>query len=74
VDIIVKGRRTGVSDKFRRHVEHKLAKLRKWERKDMMSVDVEVSKERNPRLANHRERVELTIRPGPGRGPAAEAR
>ena len=62
MDIIVKGRRTGVSDKFRRHVEHKLAKLRKWERKDMMSVDVEVSKERNPRLANHRERVELTIR------------
>jgi ribosomal subunit interface protein len=62
VDIIVKGRRTGVSDKFRRHVEHKLAKLHKWDHKNMMSVDVEVSKERNPKLADHRERVELTIR------------
>ncbi|MEY9215361.1 ribosome-associated translation inhibitor RaiA [Thermobifida halotolerans] len=64
MDIIVKGRRTGVSDKFRRHVEHKLAKLHKWDHKDMMSVDVEVSKERNPKLADHRERVELTIRSG----------
>lgn len=62
MDIIVKGRRTGVSDRFRRHVEHKLAKLHKWDHKDMMNVDVEVSKERNPKLADHRERVELTIR------------
>ncbi|QBI52753.1 ribosome hibernation-promoting factor, HPF/YfiA family [Streptomonospora litoralis] len=61
MDIIVKGRRTGVSDKFRRHVENKLSKLSKWEKKGM-SVDVEVSKERNPKLADMRERVELTIR------------
>ncbi|WP_046470740.1 ribosome hibernation-promoting factor, HPF/YfiA family [Allosalinactinospora lopnorensis] len=60
MDIIVKGRRTGVSDKFRQHVENKLSKLSKWEKKGM-SVDVEVSKERNPKLAEHRERVELTI-------------
>ncbi|ASU85470.1 ribosome-associated translation inhibitor RaiA [Nocardiopsis gilva YIM 90087] len=60
MDIIVKGRRTGVSDKFRQHVENKLSKLSKWEKKGM-SVDVEVSKERNPRLADQRERVELTI-------------
>ncbi|GAA3759843.1 ribosomal subunit interface protein [Spinactinospora alkalitolerans] len=60
MDIIVKGRRTGVSDKFRRHAETKLAKLSKWEQKGM-SVDVEVSKERNPKLADQRERVELTI-------------
>ncbi|GAA1757476.1 MULTISPECIES: ribosome hibernation-promoting factor, HPF/YfiA family [Streptomonospora] len=61
MDIIVKGRRTGVSDKFRQHVENKLTKLSKWEKKGM-SVDVEVSKERNPKLADMRERVELTIR------------
>ncbi|MBB6170141.1 ribosomal subunit interface protein [Nocardiopsis mwathae] len=60
MDIIVKGRRTGVSDKFRQHVENKLSKLSKWEKKGM-SVDVEVSKERNPRLAAQCERVELTI-------------
>ncbi|MBB4933872.1 ribosomal subunit interface protein [Lipingzhangella halophila] len=60
MDIIVKGRRTSVSDKFRQHVENKLNKLSKWEKKGM-SVDVEVSKERNPKLADHRERVELTI-------------
>ncbi|CAM4180020.1 ribosome-associated translation inhibitor RaiA [Nocardiopsis rhodophaea] len=60
MDIIVKGRRTSVSDKFRQHVENKLSKLSKWEKKGM-SVDVEVSKERNPRLADQRERVELTI-------------
>ncbi|MUL39960.1 ribosome-associated translation inhibitor RaiA [Streptomonospora sp. PA3] len=61
MDIIVKGRRTGVSDKFRQHVENKLTKLSKWEKKGM-SVDVEVSKERNPKLADMCERVELTIR------------
>lgn len=60
MDIIVKGRRTGVSDKFRQHVESKLDRLSKWEKKGM-SVDVEVSTERNPRLADVRERVELTI-------------
>ena len=60
MDIIVKGRRTGVSDRFRQHVEDKLDRLSKWEKKGM-SVDVEVSTERNPRLADVRERVELTI-------------
>ncbi|RNL81527.1 ribosome hibernation-promoting factor, HPF/YfiA family [Halostreptopolyspora alba] len=60
MDIIVKGRRTSVSEKFRQHVENKLNKLSKWEKKGMR-VDVEVSKERNPKLAEHRERVELTI-------------
>ncbi|OLT28199.1 ribosomal subunit interface protein [Nocardiopsis sp. CNR-923] len=60
MDIIVKGRRTGVSERFRQHVEDKLERLSKWERKGM-SVDVEVSAERNPKLADVRERVELTI-------------
>lgn len=60
MDIIVKGRRTEISDKFRQHVENKLAKLSKWERKGM-TVDVEVSRERNPRQSSQSERIELTI-------------
>ncbi|GAB3486423.1 ribosome hibernation-promoting factor, HPF/YfiA family [Nocardiopsis coralliicola] len=60
MDIIVKGRRTEISDRFRDHVETKLAKLSKWEKKGM-EIDVEVSRERNPRQAAQSERIELTI-------------
>ena len=69
MDIIVKGRHTGVSDRFRDHVTTKLARIERLDNK-LMRVDVEVSKERNPRLANQRERVELTIH---SRGPAIRA-
>ncbi|MDT0332125.1 ribosome hibernation-promoting factor, HPF/YfiA family [Nocardiopsis lambiniae] len=71
MDIIVKGRRTGVSDKFRQHVENKLDRLSKWEKKGM-TVDVEVSTERNPKLADVKERVELTIRSN-GNGPVVRS-
>lgn len=69
MDIIVKGRHTGVSDRFRDHVTTKLARIERLDNK-LMRVDVEVSKERNPRLADQRERVELTIH---SRGPAIRA-
>jgi ribosomal subunit interface protein len=69
VDIIVKGRRTDVNDRFRRHVDNKLAKIEKLDQK-VIRVDVEVSQERNPRQSNRRERVELTIR---SRGPVIRA-
>ncbi|TMR98235.1 ribosome hibernation-promoting factor, HPF/YfiA family [Nonomuraea basaltis] len=69
MDIIVKGRHTGVSDRFRDHVTTKLARIERLDNK-LIRVDVEVSKERNPRLANQRERVELTIH---SRGPAIRA-
>jgi ribosomal subunit interface protein len=59
VEIVVKGRRTEVSERFRRHVQEKLAKLERWDGK-IVSVDVEVSKERNPRLTDVCERVEIT--------------
>jgi ribosomal subunit interface protein len=59
VEIVVKGRRTEVSERFRRHVLEKLAKLERWDGK-IVSVDVEVSKERNPRLTDVCERVEIT--------------
>ncbi|MEV5494234.1 ribosome-associated translation inhibitor RaiA [Nonomuraea fuscirosea] len=69
MDIIVKGRHTGVSDRFRDHVTTKLARIERLDNK-LIRVDVEVSKERNPRLAGQRERVELTIH---SKGPAIRA-
>jgi ribosomal subunit interface protein len=69
VDVIVKGRHTDVNDRFRRHVDNKLAKIEKLDHK-VIRVDVEVSQERNPRQASRRERVELTIR---SRGPVIRA-
>ena len=69
MDITVRGRHTDVNDRFRRHVDTKLAKIEKLDRK-VMRVDVEVSQERNPRQADQWERVELTIR---SKGPVIRA-
>lgn len=69
MDITFKGRHTTVPERFRRHAVAKLAKLEKLDAK-ALRVDVEVSQERNPRQADHSERVELTIR---SRGPAIRA-
>ncbi|NYG60457.1 ribosomal subunit interface protein [Nocardioides daedukensis] len=48
-----------VSDRFRSHVEEKLAKLEKHDHR-IMRVLVEVEKERNPRQHDRAVRVELT--------------
>ncbi|HEX6452717.1 MAG TPA: ribosome-associated translation inhibitor RaiA, partial [Trebonia sp.] len=64
-----KGRHTSVPERFRRHASAKLAKLEKLDQK-AIRIDVEVSRERNPRQADRSERVELTIR---SRGPAIRA-
>jgi ribosomal subunit interface protein len=69
VDIVVKGRNTEVADRFRQHVADKLAKIEKLDTK-VISIDVECSKERNPRLSDQREVIELTIR---SRGPVVRA-
>ena len=69
MNITVRGRHTDVNDRFRRHVDSKLAKIERLDQK-VIRVDVEVSEERNPRLADQRERVELTIR---SRGPVIRA-
>ena len=69
MDIVVKGRRTEVQDRFRQHVIEKLSKLERLDGK-LISLDVEVSKERNPRLADRCERVEITCRT---RGPVIRA-
>jgi len=69
VDIVVKGRHTEISERFRQHVADKLAKVEKLDSK-VISVDVECAKERNPRQADQSERVELTIY---SRGPIVRA-
>jgi ribosomal subunit interface protein len=69
MDIVFKGRRTGVPERFRQQASVKLAKIEKLDQK-LIRIDVEVSQERNPRQAGRRERVELTIT---HRGPAVRA-
>jgi ribosomal subunit interface protein len=69
VEVVVKARHGEVSDRFRRHVEEKLARLEKYDQR-IIRVDVEVSTEANPRLAGSSVRVEITIR---SRGPIIRA-
>ena len=69
MEIVVRGRHITVPSRFRQHAAAKLAKLEKLDRK-AVRIDVEVSKEPNPRQSDRRERVELTIR---SRGPAIRA-
>ncbi|MFF8557279.1 ribosome hibernation-promoting factor, HPF/YfiA family [Streptomyces albidoflavus] len=71
MDIVVKGRKTEVPERFRKHVADKL-KLEKLQKLDgkVISLDVEVSKEPNPRQAERKDRVEITVR---SRGPVIRA-
>ncbi|MET7515854.1 ribosome-associated translation inhibitor RaiA [Streptomyces sp. NPDC005480] len=71
VDIVVKGRKTEVPERFRKHVAEKLKleKIQKFDGK-VISLDVEVSKEPNPRQADRCDRVEITLR---SRGPVIRA-
>jgi len=69
MDIIFRGRRTGVQERFREYATAKLDKLTKLDQKTI-SVDVEVTQERNPRQSDQRERVELTLH---SRGPVIRA-
>ena len=69
MEIIVRGRQIEISDRFRTHAAEKLAKLEKLDPK-VISIDVECSHERNPRLADQKERLEITIR---SRGPVMRA-
>jgi ribosomal subunit interface protein len=69
VDIVVKSRHCEVSDRFRDHVSQKLSRLQKYDHR-VIRVDVEVTAERNPRLASRAWRVELTVH---SRGPVIRA-
>ncbi|GAA3755978.1 ribosome hibernation-promoting factor, HPF/YfiA family [Streptomyces tremellae] len=71
MDIVVKGRKTEVPERFRKHVAEKLKpeKIQKLDGK-VISLDVEVSKEHNPRQADRCDRVEITLR---SKGPVIRA-
>lgn len=69
MEIVVVGRHTEVPERFRRHVEDKLAKVTQLAPR-AMRVDVEVTHEKNPRQSEVSERVELTVR---GKGPVVRA-
>jgi len=69
MEIVVVGRHTEVADRFRRHAEDKLAKVTQLA-PHARRVDVEVTRENNPRLSELRERVELTVR---DKGPVIRA-
>ncbi|HEY8717908.1 ribosome hibernation-promoting factor, HPF/YfiA family [Pengzhenrongella sp.] len=69
MEIVVVGRHTELPEKFRLHVEDKLAKIGQLA-PTAQRVDVEVTHEKNPRLSGISERVELTVR---DKGPVVRA-
>jgi ribosomal subunit interface protein len=69
MEIVVVSRHTEVPERFRQHVEDKLSKVGQFS-PYAQRVDVEVTHENNPRLADRSERVELTVR---AKGPVVRA-
>lgn len=69
MEIVVKGRHSELPMGFREHTQDKVARLERLEHK-MIRLDVEVSRERNPRQSDICERVELTCI---GKGPLVRA-
>ena len=59
MDIVVKGRKAEVSDKFRQHATEKLAKVERLDAR-IFRLEVELCAEHNPRLASVKDRVEVT--------------
>jgi ribosomal subunit interface protein len=60
VDIVVKSRHHEVTDRFRRHVMEKLAKVEEMDGK-AISLTVVLGEEKNPRQAESKDRIELTL-------------
>jgi ribosomal subunit interface protein len=69
VDIVVRGRHLDLSQRFREHVGSKLGRIDRFG-VALSRIDVEVSKETNPRQAERAFEVELTCI---GRGPVIRA-
>jgi ribosomal subunit interface protein len=69
MEITVSGHHTDVPERFRAHVEAKLAKLVQYDSR-VQRVDVEVIHESNPRQVGTAERVEITVQ---SRGPVIRA-
>lgn len=71
MEIVVKGRNSEISDRFREHVQEKLLRIEKFDqRQKIHRVEVEVTHEKNPRQHDRAARVEMTLR---SRGPAVRA-
>ncbi|MDQ6648574.1 MAG: ribosome-associated translation inhibitor RaiA [Actinomycetota bacterium] len=69
MEIVVKSRHTAVSDRFRTLAAEKLSKVERLDAK-VFRIDVEVSREHNPRQSHACDRVELTCL---SRGPVIRA-
>jgi len=69
VDVVVRGRHVELTQRFRDHVGDKLARVDRFG-VALARIDVEVSKESNPRLADRAFVVELTCK---GKGPVIRA-
>ncbi len=69
MDIVVKGRNVEVPDHFRQLVADKLALSERLDNR-VIRVDVELSKEKNPRQSDRCQRVEITVR---SKGPVIRA-
>jgi ribosomal subunit interface protein len=69
VDIVVSGRNVEVPDHYRQHVSEKLTKVERYDDK-IIRFDIELSHEKNPRQADHCQRVEITC---VSRGPVVRA-
>jgi len=59
MDVVVTGRHCEITDRYRSHVEEKLAKLEKHDHR-IMRVQVELDCEANPRQRDRSVRIELT--------------
>ena len=69
VEIVVKGRRAEVPERFREHVEREACAAGQVGC-EVLPLDVELSRERNPRLSGSRHKIELTAH---SRGPVIRA-
>ncbi len=69
MDVVVNSRNCEVSDRFRSFLDEKLAKLEKYDHR-ILEVDVEVSKEPNPRRSDQSTRVQITLH---SKGPVMRA-
>jgi ribosomal subunit interface protein len=69
MDIIVKGRNVSVPDHFRVHVEEKMDRLERYDKK-FIRCDIELIHEPNRRQSKNCQRVQIT---GKGKGPVVRA-
>ncbi len=71
MEIVVTGRNSEISEKFRERVHEKLQRIEKFDSRQRISrIDVEVTHEKNPRQHDRAARVELTTL---SRGPVIRA-